>query len=115
VRPEGLCSFVLLELPAPTKQVPGAAAKWTKILLSQDKGKKMSNYVLWESSQKPSQSYLAADVQSVSTSWCRAHFGALYQMMFSCGIFMPEVYCPVSFLGALSDERSGLSFVSLCL
>jgi hypothetical protein len=28
---------------------------------------------------------------------------------------MSEVYCPVSFLGALSDERSGLSLVSICL
>jgi hypothetical protein len=50
VRQEGLCSFVLLELPAPTKQLPGAAAKWTKILLSRDKGKKGKKvcvYVCW--------------------------------------------------------------------
>jgi hypothetical protein len=62
-----------------------------------------------------SQSYFAIDSLSVSTSWCRAHSGTYDQMLFSFRSLMSEVFCLVSFLGALSDEKSGLSFVSLSL
>jgi hypothetical protein len=56
-----------------------------------------------------SQSYFAIDSLSVSTSWCRAHSGTYDQMLFSFRRLMSEVCCLVSFLGALSDERSDLS------
>jgi hypothetical protein len=54
-----------------------------------------------------SQSYITTDSQSVSMSWCRANLGLLTKVFF----FKVTV---LSFGGALSDERSGLSFVSLC-
>jgi hypothetical protein len=61
-------------------------------------------------SQSQSQSYFAIDSLWVSTSWCWAHSGTYDQMLFSFRSFMSCL-----FLGALSDERSGLSFVSLSL
>jgi hypothetical protein len=44
--------------------------------------------------------------QSVSMSWCRTQSGTLTRVFFFKVIVL-------SFWGALSDERSGLSFVSL--
>jgi hypothetical protein len=55
-----------------------------------------------------SQSYFTADGQSVSKSWCRAQSGTFDQRSFFLKVSV------LSFGGALSDERSGLSFVSLC-
>jgi hypothetical protein len=60
-------------------------------------------------SYSQSQSYIKTDGQSVSKSWCRAQSGTLDQRY----IFF-QSYCLVFFGGALSDERSSLSFVSLC-
>jgi hypothetical protein len=57
-----------------------------------------------------SQSYFAIGSLSVSTSWCRAHSGTYDQMLFSFRSFLSCL-----FFGALSDEGSGLSFVSLSL
>jgi hypothetical protein len=59
-------------------------------------------------SQSQSQSYSTTDSQSVSMSWCRAQSGTFDQRDF---FFVLEVTV-LSFGGALSDERSGLSFVS---
>jgi hypothetical protein len=47
--------------------------------------------------------------QSVSKSWCRAQSGTFDQRSF---FFFLKVV--LSFGGALSDERSGLSFISPC-
>jgi hypothetical protein len=63
-------------------------------------------------SHSHSHSHLAADGQSVSTSWCRAHFGTSDQSL----LLKKRTSLEVSVLsvgGALSDERSGLSFVIL--
>jgi hypothetical protein len=53
------------------------------------------------------QRHITTDSQSVSKSWCRAQSGTFDQRFF---FFKVSV---LSFGGALSDERSGLSFVSL--
>jgi hypothetical protein len=53
------------------------------------------------------QRYITIDSQSVSKSWCRAQSGTFDQRFF---FFKVTV---LSFWGALSNERSGLSFVSL--
>jgi hypothetical protein len=58
-------------------------------------------------SQSQSQSHTATDGRSVNTSWCRAQSGTYDQSFF----FKVTV---LSFGGALSDERLGLSCVSLC-
>jgi hypothetical protein len=62
-------------------------------------------------SQCQSQSYFTADGQSFSKSWCRAQSGTFDQRSFFFFFLKVSV---LSFEGALSDERSGLSFVSLC-
>jgi hypothetical protein len=49
--------------------------------------------------------------QSVSKSWCRAQSGTFDQRSFFSFFFKVTV---LSFGGALSDERSGLSFISPC-
>jgi hypothetical protein len=55
-----------------------------------------------------SQSHFATDGRSVSISWCRAPLGAHDQM------FVNSLKDTVlSYSCALSDERSGLSFVSI--
>jgi hypothetical protein len=59
--------------------------------------------------QSQSQSYITTDGQSFSMSWCRAQSGTFDQRFF----FLFKVTV-LSFWGALSDERSGLWFVSLC-
>jgi hypothetical protein len=62
-------------------------------------------------SQSQSQSHIATDGQSVSTSWCRAQSGTFDQSFFF------QSYGLVFFFwegAALSDERSDLSCVSLC-
>jgi hypothetical protein len=56
-----------------------------------------------------SQRHITTDSQSVSKSWCRAQSGTFDQRSF----FFLKVSA-LLFGGALSDERSGLSFVSLC-
>jgi hypothetical protein len=57
-------------------------------------------------SQSQSQSYIATDSHSVSKSCCRAPCGAYNQTIICC------LTVTVLFLwGALSDERTGLSFV----
>jgi hypothetical protein len=57
-------------------------------------------------SQSQSQSHIATDGQSVSQSWYRAPSRARYQIFI---IFLQLRFC---FLwGALSDKRTGLSFV----
>jgi hypothetical protein len=61
-------------------------------------------------SQSQSQSYITTDSHSVSMSWCRAQSGTFDQRSY---VFLFKVTV-LSFGGALSDERSGLSFVSLC-
>jgi hypothetical protein len=58
------------------------------------------------------QSYVTADGQSVNMSWCRARSGLVTKH------YIPSEHScrKVPFLslwGALADERSGLSFVSL--
>jgi hypothetical protein len=58
--------------------------------------------------QSQSQSHITTIGQSVSMSWCRAQSGTFGQRFFF------QSYCLVFFWGALSDERSGPSFVSLC-
>jgi hypothetical protein len=60
----------------------------------------------WYSNQSQSQSHIATDGQSVSMSWCRAQIWDLEQIFF----FKVNV---LSFGGVLSDERSGLSCVSV--
>jgi hypothetical protein len=60
-------------------------------------------YVLRAKSQ--SQSSVTTDGQSVGPSWCRAPSGAHDQMLRTVRQLL---FCPS---GALSDERSGLSFV----
>jgi hypothetical protein len=56
-----------------------------------------------------SQSHIATDGQSVSKSWCRAPSGAYDQ------IFITVWQLRSCFLwGALSDDRTGLSFVPCC-
>jgi hypothetical protein len=57
-----------------------------------------------------SQSYITTDSQSVSKSWCRAQSGTFDQRYFSFFFLKVSV---LSYGDALSDERSGLSFVSL--
>jgi hypothetical protein len=61
-------------------------------------------------SQSQSQSYFTADGQSVSKSWCRAQSGTFDQRYY---FFFSLKVTVLSFGGALSDERSGLSWVSL--
>jgi hypothetical protein len=56
---------------------------------------------------KQSQSHFTTDGQSVSPSWCQAPSGA-HDQIFIYLFF--ESYCPV-YMGPLSDERTGLSFV----
>jgi hypothetical protein len=59
-------------------------------------------------SQSQSQSHFATDGRSVSMSGCRAPSGAHDQM------FVNSLKVTVlSYLCALSEERSGLSFVSI--
>jgi hypothetical protein len=64
--------------------------------------------LLHSQSQSQSQSYITTDSQSVSMSWRRAQSGTFDQRY----IFFFKVTV-LSFGGALSDERSGLLFVSL--
>jgi hypothetical protein len=59
--------------------------------------------------QLQSQSLIATDGQSVSMSWCRAQSGTFDQRFL---FFSKLLSC--LFRGALSDERPGLSCVSLC-
>jgi hypothetical protein len=54
-----------------------------------------------------SQSHIATDSQSVSKSWCRAPSGT-HDQIFSYYYLTVTV---LFFWGALSDERTGLSFV----
>jgi hypothetical protein len=54
-----------------------------------------------------SQSHISTDGQSVCLSWCRAPSGAHYQILVTVWQLLS---CPWE--GALSDERTGLSFVS---
>jgi hypothetical protein len=56
-----------------------------------------------ESSQ--SQSYIVTDCQSFRTSWCGAPYGAHDQIIIMCDSYR------LVLVGALSDERMGLSFV----
>jgi hypothetical protein len=58
-----------------------------------------------------SQSYFTTDGQSVSMSWCRAQSGTFDQRYIFFFFFLKLQSCLI--WGALSDERSGLSFVSL--
>jgi hypothetical protein len=59
-------------------------------------------------SQSQSQSHITTDGRSVSMFWCRARYGTCDQ------IFSPLFKVAVlSLWGALSDERSGVSFVSI--
>jgi hypothetical protein len=53
------------------------------------------------------QSHIAADGRPVSMSWCRASYGAHDHMFVNC-----LTVTVLSYSGALSDEWSGLSFVS---
>jgi hypothetical protein len=58
------------------------------------------------SAQSQSQSYIATDGQSIiSKSWCRAPSGAHDE------IFIIVLQLPLFSCGALSEERTGLSFV----
>jgi hypothetical protein len=59
-------------------------------------------------SQSQSQSRITTDDQSVSMSWCQAQSGTFDQRFFSSNVTV------LSLWGALSDERSGQSFVILC-
>jgi hypothetical protein len=63
-------------------------------------------------SQSQSQSYFTTDGQSVSMSWCRAQFGTFDHIYIYIYIFFLMLQSCLIW-GALSDERSGLSFVSL--
>jgi hypothetical protein len=68
----------------------------------------LTEYSLLVNKSSQSQSHVATDGQSVCQSWCRAPAGAHDQMFSS--------YMKVALLsiwGAISDERSGLSFLSL--
>jgi hypothetical protein len=56
--------------------------------------------------QSQSQSYFTTDGQSVSMSWCRAQSGTFDQRFFFLKVSV------LSFGGALSDERSGLSLLN---
>jgi hypothetical protein len=61
-------------------------------------------------SPSPSPSHIVTDGQSVCLSWCRAPAGA-HDQIFS--FFFSYMKVAVLFIwGALSEERSGLSFVS---
>jgi hypothetical protein len=51
------------------------------------------------------------DGQSVNMSWCRAHSGLVIRHYFPSEGFCQKISF-LSLWGALSDERSGLSFVS---
>jgi hypothetical protein len=55
----------------------------------------------------PTPSHFATDGRSVSMSWCRAPSEAHDQTFVNC-----LTVTVLSYSGALSDERSGLSFVS---
>jgi hypothetical protein len=55
------------------------------------------------------QSHITTDSQSASLSWCRTPPGA-YDQKFDFSDLNSESYSPV-YVGALSDERLGLSFV----
>jgi hypothetical protein len=57
--------------------------------------------------QSQSQSHIATDGQSVCLSWCRAPSGAHDQILLTVWQLLS---CPWE--GTLSDERTGLSFVS---
>jgi hypothetical protein len=81
--------------------LPGRALI-TCCLCSCNKLSRLWNYV----SQR--QSYITTDSQSVRKSWCRAQSGTFDRELFF--FFKVSV---LSFGGALSDDRSGLSFVSL--
>jgi hypothetical protein len=56
-------------------------------------------------SQSQSQSHIATDGQSISKSWYQAPSGAHDQ------IFITLTVTALFFWGALSDERTGLSFI----
>jgi hypothetical protein len=58
-------------------------------------------------SQSQSQSHIATDGQSVCLSWCRAPSGAHDQILITGWQLLS---CPWE--GAVSDERTGMSFVS---
>jgi hypothetical protein len=55
-------------------------------------------------------SYVTSEGQSVSMSWCRAHSGLVTRHYFPSEGFCQKI-ASLSLWGALSDERSGLSFV----
>jgi hypothetical protein len=57
--------------------------------------------------QSQSQSHITTDSLSGSLSWCRTPSGAYDQKLYVLNL---ESYSPI-YVGALSDERLGLSFV----
>jgi hypothetical protein len=68
--------------------------------------------VLCSQSQSQSQSRLSTNSQSASASWCQAHSWAFDQKFVFVWCFYWKLRSCLLW-GALSDERSGLSFVSL--
>jgi hypothetical protein len=60
--------------------------------------------------QSQSHSHTATDSQSVSMSWCQAQIWDIWPEIFFFKVKVTVLY----FWGALSDERSGLSCISLC-
>jgi hypothetical protein len=63
-------------------------------------------------SQSQSQSHFSTNSQSVNTSWCQAHSWAFDQKFVFVRCFYWKLRSCLHW-GAPSDERSGLSFVSL--
>jgi hypothetical protein len=61
------------------------------------------------------QSHIATDGQSVSMSWCRAQIWDFWPEIIFVYFYFFWKLQSCHFWGALSDERSGLSCVSLCL
>jgi predicted 2-oxoglutarate/Fe(II)-dependent dioxygenase YbiX len=59
-------------------------------------------------SQSQSQSHITTDDRSASLSWCRSHSGTCNHRFFL--LFLKVAV--LSLWGALSDERSGLSFIN---
>jgi hypothetical protein len=63
--------------------------------------------------QSQNQSHITTDSQSASLSRCRTPSGA-YEQKLDYSDLILESYSPV-YVGALSDERLGLSFVIVSL
>jgi hypothetical protein len=78
---------------------------WTAVCLTAAK----FNLIIFHypNSQSQSQSHIATDGQSVCLSWCRSPSGAHDQILITVWQLLS---CPWE--GAISDERTGLSFVS---